>query len=250
MAEGPLQTWQENSFYRCIRSAKLDPSNFEWIPPDRPAGWLNALDREAKQRAGIDRQQTLTYRPSPSYRFVVRYRPDNDEIRLIKGKTKDFYIEFVPGVETPEQVAGPLNWNELVVYINEWVISLKRNLSEPSMWDQISDHGASFSGIARELGDDGYFGPEEQEQILRRLDSFEQELLGLRDFGPNDVEYLRQEVQDLRDEVSKLTKWKWVKLGLGTVARIGMTLALGHVDFGHLLQAFFNMVHTLPRLHP
>lgn len=239
--EKVLQKWQKNQVLGAMKAEGLEPSDFDWR--NSPAVGLLG-------RPGRPHTQLVFHKRFPENRFTFRYVEDYNPLRQHEGTTLDFAIDFVPGLARPRQTVPHLNWDQVLGYVQMWLASLHRNLSEPDLWAQLQEHSPEVEELAEELGRNEYFTAQEQAVLVDRLDTFERELLSLPAVGPDDIEYLKHEVQDLRDEVSKLTKWKWMKLGLATVGQIGIRLALDHVDFAHLFQAFVNVVYTLHHLPP
>jgi hypothetical protein len=119
---------------------------------------------------------------------------------------------FNPSLESPE------NRTLFVSYLNEALEELTR------LGFVISTGQPFLPGDMQ--GEDGeQFTPEEQAQIVDRLDALESYLLTQFELSRQQIEFVRRELAGLREEVGKSNRWTWRHLARSVV--LGIASALG-----------------------
>jgi hypothetical protein len=184
------------------------------------------------QKAGLDSTEFRWHRP------YVWGGPDLGHPRLIHEPT-GFYFEFrwsekwqkhtfsySPAAEAAElQHNHGEVWEFVLEAVYKWANLLRAELEAPDLWKQFANHRHAVEALTTpeaRSSEDEQFSPREQRLLRERIDQILESLDQVGIDNPVAQRITREEFEALKEEVERLSRGKWVRLALGTVAKLIM----------------------------
>jgi hypothetical protein len=185
----------------------FDESDFRWTETDGPY---------------VSTYPKLTHGASGSHAIFGENRGDGGYgPRRARGPHD---LTLIPGEQTAtgDDHIG-LIWNDVVEEVAGWLGRIKEDESAPSFWEALSAAGESVAPETISNADDP-FGGEEVQLLIATLDQLADDLTV--DLPEDPASQIRKEFEELRAEVTKLKKGRWITMAQGALVNLTMRLLI------------------------
>ena len=189
-----LLKWQRNEVLNHVRDAGLDPLDFGW------------------GKTGSD---TLNYIDVSKLRHKAGYYFTFD-----LADEKDWYGHFSPGELTQHETEQAGDWPGLIVRVDWWLGYLRRELSEPDLWQLL------FSGqpLPEREWDNQAFSADERQRVIDWANEARRYLESA--VGPEAARQAGATLAYIVDATDRLGHHDWREAARGALVGYVMTLVL------------------------
>ncbi len=204
---------QANALVTLIAQTSLDPADFEWS--------------ETALTDHMDRDYVTD---------MVTYQ--SEETFFVFGRTS---VVYQPGNQRLKESWGADDWQTQVRYFAHWLANIKRE-AVPSLWESVT---ASATLPADALGvPDTPFTPEEQVEILRRLEGMAVQIEALAELTREQKRSLNAKLRELGKAVGHMNRGAWRDLAIGGVLSVLLATDVNHTVAASLLRWAVSMFHS------
>lgn len=141
---------QSNAVIEAIKSAGLDPFEFQW------EGTRTGL-KSAGVGGDVPRVPLLRHKPTQAF-FTFEF----------DGKRRTHHAVFSPGDQVPEEVQNSGTWENQLIWFTHWLGYLKREYQAPDLWAEFKRQRELAGGELAKV-ENTPFTPDEQRQIEAQL---------------------------------------------------------------------------------
>lgn len=222
-----LMRSQKNSLLEEIRESVLDPFNFEW-------------DNEIDESTDL-LLEVLKYKGTEYYFAIV---VDDDVFR----------VGYTPGENMLYERAEYDEWEEILYYFRNWLSCLKREISQPDLWEELEkikldDFIPALDGLEFE---NEYAG---QEFTYREVLQLEEGINNIRNYlveaskdNDEEIRNINHKLDYLTDAVKRMGRTDWKNIFIGVMIDIGINIISDPVQrqiVGQMIQNMFSGIVKL-----
>jgi hypothetical protein len=186
---------QENSVFKAIKAADLDPADFEW---DEVRGEYNKYDTVP----------LVTHKASGGA-FMFDIDPDNGRNIAV----------YVPGNEKTIDRYRAKDWAMQLAFLATWLSNLKREYFAPNLWAELDKQRGLTAALEPSGGDadNSPFTPQEQGVIAAQLNEIKELLVRTEGLDGDRLATLEAGVVYLVEASSRMGRRDWLTIFYGTV---------------------------------
>jgi hypothetical protein len=221
----PLLTSQKNAVYRFVENYGFDPADFEWRVAVSPQGDDVTVE-------------TLQHR-STQYAFTF---DTNRRGRGPLGLTPDRLSFMKPGPEQPFAVSEDYGWDEQLRSVGTWLGVLKREVSQESLWDRLSQEPMRAVAVARL--DNGRLSKEERRTVEQGVGQAKAYVAANID-DRETLKRIEGKLDEIKDASGRLGRKEFVNAALGALMGIAFMGALTSDQMNAIARLIFS---DLPRM--
>ena len=196
---------QRNEILALIRNAGLDPLNFEWAETSSKRSTDDALRG--------DKVAMLIYRESNFY-FIFDFQ---------RGKQ---YAEFSPGSDRLVEKDYTGSWLGQLDCVGIWLACLKRELTEPDMWEQLADFQLPGAGTLDPDEANEPFTAPQVEQIIEGVNKVRAYLEAESDYTEEQLSNMRGQLDYLVSAAKRQGRKDWFHTAIGVIFSLAISLSL------------------------
>lgn len=207
---------------RRVGASGLDPNSFKW--------------RRQRAYQSMEEYPMLVHLPSRS-RFDFRQRSGEHWVRFSPAQDKEWH----------ETLTVP--WRNVLTYFEEWLTFVAREAEAPGFWEAVAEARAGLALAGEGIPDDS-FSAGEAAQVVAALDLIAEHAQDADGVDPEELELVRQELDELRHAVRAMGRRQWGKLAIGTlmnlVARDVIPPGFAKAAWDTLASVFKHLPSLLP----
>jgi hypothetical protein len=225
MSKRTILKSQKNDALQIIQQQGMLPEEFEWRESE------STFDFEAGSLVSL-----LVHKPS-NYFFQFDFQSDMIRCSI-----------YSPGQDQQLIRRNRLHWAEQLGDLRSWIKSLKREISTPDLWAEISKEKILVEAAQQEQ-ENTRFTTDEIHRVQENLNEIKQYLISSKEFSPEQINYLDGRFKYLGEAAERVGKKDWLMLLLGTLASVVMTLMLPTQLSGELFRVAGTLLKWVAGLH-
>lgn len=226
MDRNHLSQVQTNELFRRIKRARLDPASFRWSEcPAAFAGWIDST---------CPCIEHVTANARVSFAHVPREWAIRGGGR-IRRRGGEHWVQYAPGKEIATEVKDQLTWDEVLEVFDAWLTRIHGLCTEPDLWSTDEATRAAIINLSSAADPEAKFTASEQQMLAARLDEVVEEIRHARGLTGAELANLQGDVDEIREDLAKLTKRQWVRTVLGWIVSLGFEFSLSTETVGNLI---------------
>ncbi len=134
--------------------------------------------------------------------------------------------EMSPGMESRFATGSAGEWATELTFFRAWALGLRKELEEPDLWETIRQGRALVETASDANIENSPLSEEEQQLIQESLEEVKQHLLGIRELGVAQRDFVERQFQYLVDASGRLGRKDWTNIFLSVLVSNIVGLAL------------------------
>jgi hypothetical protein len=187
-----LQKWQKNQIFETIQGAGLDPGEFDF--------------------ENGDAEGRVKHKWSDSY-FII-------------GGNAGHYVTRYAVGDTPAWSLDAYSWTAVIQRLSGWLAEVKRDLETPDLWAELQREAELLGGASNEADENAPFSPEEQKEILGRLQELAEYVRRRYSLSESEMQILNAKVDYLVVAADHLGRIDWRNVFAGVILGFVLTAAV------------------------
>lgn len=175
----------------------------------------------------------------------------NDELR-IKHKWSDSYfiIRGTPAQYTGSYVVGDgptwpydaYSWEAIIPRVSSWLEEVKRDLETPDLWTDLQREADLLGGASDEANENTPFTPEEQKEIVERLQKLAEYAMSKYSLSGPQIEILHTKIDYLVAAAGRLGRTDWRGVFAGAILGFVLSAAFPPESARQILMALLRAI--------
>jgi hypothetical protein len=212
LAPAPLlQKWHTNDIYRAIEAAGLDPRQFD----------LNDSGAEVRVKHKLTESC-----------FIVGGNLGHFVGRYVVGNGMDWPYEAY-------------SWDAMMPRVQRWLQFVKLDLDTPDLWAELQREGELLIAGSNEVTENTPFTPEEQKEILGRLDELANYVRKTPSLSRAQMQALDEKLEYLVEASGRLGRKDWLNAFIGVTLAFMLSAALAPESARAMFLTFLRAIGLL-----
>jgi hypothetical protein len=183
---------QKNEVFALIKSAGLDPSDFQWADAESHWTYITSMVSRLKHKHS-------------SYFFQFDFYLGEHRGFFSPGRDS----EFSSGIRS-------LSFEDIFNNVKTWLYYLKREINAPDLWGALLKE-KELAEIASASEDQESFSAEEQRQISEQLRELREYLVKTYNLTEAQSDRIERRLNYLEDALGRMNKKDWLTLSMGVL---------------------------------
>lgn len=205
---------QSNQLFQEMENAGLNPRQFMWLDSS-----------DASDEFGPGSEALI--HPDSEYYFVLG---EGTAVKYSPGATGLVDLFICP------------TWEATVQAFVSWTENLRRELSQPDLWQEAFKGTDVKTPEAITEAQDTPFTTDEAQQIKESIESLKEHLREQDLINEANQAYVSGQLDYLTNQIPRQGRWTWVQLAIGVLVPLAVTLQLSSDQARTLFNLFKQMV--------
>jgi hypothetical protein len=206
------EKWKRNQIFAAIQGVGLDPRDFDLVED------------------GDDN-------------FRIKHKW-SDSCFIVGGSPAHYVGSYVVG-DGPTWPYEAYSWESILPRVSRWLEEVKRDLQTPDLWYELQREAELLGGASNEANENTPFTPEEQREIIGRLQELAESARRTYSLSGPQMQILNAKVDYLVGAAGRLGRIDWRNVLAGAILSFVLTAAFSPESARHIFMELLRAIGHL-----